>query len=324
VVPIAIPPPRPQLLRWPLPDEFVASPAVAFRNNHAVMLAEQSVSDIVESAVYLSPAQMKQLLKVACRAVAAGPLEGLGLDLGSGCGLLAATVAQEPGVHTVLAVEPCEQMVERVIPKVASGLLGHRRDKVVPVLGSFDDLRLPAESVDFIVEIDAFHHSDDLKKTFRECSRVLKPGGSLLCLDRCHPDSLSDKDVERMLSQVYGKEFLVSNAYPPDTVLSRRDNGEHEYRLYEWQAAFDAAALRLVKAATLVATVPFRLALKGCLSVLPRGVRKSMYRTENANIRTALRWVTQHASISWTRTEFGKAVAAPKDTTVFLLQKRSP
>ena len=55
-----------------------------------------------------------------------------------------------------------------------------------------------------------------------ECARVLKPGGLLLCFDRCHDDSVSDADVERLLSKVYSRDFLVANCYPPDITLTRR------------------------------------------------------------------------------------------------------
>jgi SAM-dependent methyltransferase len=311
----------PDLLRWPLPDEFVSSPAVAYRNRFATALSQRPVPEIVESFVYLSAEKMQRLVKVGCRAVNAAPLKGVGLELGSGCGLLSATVARDPEVRSIFAVECCEESVNRLIPKVAAAILAERRHKVVPVVGSFDDLRLPAASIDFIVEVDSFHHSDDLVKTLGECFRVLKPGGRVLCFDRCHPDHVTDADVDRMLSEVYSKRFLEANFYPPDVTLTRRDNGEHEYRLFEWKAAFSAAGLRLVNARRLVKEVTGRKALKGCLSALPAGIRRKVYQTDNATLRTTFEWLSQPFRVFFTRTEFGRPVFAPKETTVFLLEK---
>jgi len=308
-------------IRWPVPEEFTSSPAVAYRNRFALVLAKRSVAEIVESFVYLTPGDMRRLVRVARRAVGARPFSGVGLELGSGCGLLSATVAREPGVRAMMAVEICEQIAFSLIPKVAAGVLGQNAKKVTPVVGSFDDVRVPANSIDFIVEIDAFHHSDDLARTFRECSRVLKPGGWAMCLDRCHPNSVSDEQVDRMLSEVYSTRFLIQNAYPPDIKLTRRENGEHEYRLFEWQAAFEAAGLRLVRGSQLVKEVPLRRALKGVLGVLPTRVRRMFYQTDNATLGDTWCWLTQSVRARFITTPFGRAVLAPKGTTVFLLEK---
>ncbi len=310
-----------ELVRWPVPEAFTSSPAVAYRNRFALALAERSVPEIVESFVYLSSADMHRLVQVAMRSVAAAPFRGVGLELGSGCGLLSATVARDPGVEAMLAVEICEQIAHSLIPRVAGGVLGEQRDKVIPVVGSFDDLRIPDNSVDFIVEIDSLHHSDDLIRTLSECHRVLKPGGRVLCLDRCHPNSVTDQEVDRMLSEVYSRRFLIQNAYPPDVKLTRRENGEHEYRLFEWQGAFQAAGLRLVRARRLVKQVPLRRALKGLLHTLPERLRRMLYQTENATLRDSLAWTIQGLRTRFIRTEFSRPLLAPKATTVFLLEK---
>jgi ubiquinone/menaquinone biosynthesis C-methylase UbiE len=310
-----------QVLRWPVPEEFTSSPAVAYRNRFALALSTRSVPEIVESFVYLSPAEMKRLVHVARTSVGAPPFRGVGMELGSGCGLLSATIAREPGVEAMLAVEICEQVAASLIPKVASGVLQNSADKVTPVVGSFDDLQVPDNSIDFIVEIDSFHHSDDLPRTVSECSRVLKPGGRLMCLDRCHSNSVSDADVERMLSEVYSRRFLIQNAYPPDIKLTRRENGEHEYRLFEWQAAFKSAGLRLVRTRKLIKEVPLRKAVKGVLGLFPAPLRRAVYQTDNATIRETFTWMAQPVRNRFATSEFGRPLLAPKATTVFLLEK---
>jgi SAM-dependent methyltransferase len=226
------------VLRWPLPSELVSSPPVAYRNAFAKALAQESAPEIVKSYVLLSLEQMEWLYAFACRHLLPSGLCGRGIELGAGCGLLSSVVARDPKVEVVYAVEVCDVMATLVIPKVAAYVLGERGRKVVPVVGSFDDLRFSAGSIDFAVEISSLHHSDDLAKTLAECARVLKRGGILLCFDRCQPNRITDAEVNAMLSKVYPREFLVANHYPPDIRLTRRENGEHEYRLFEWQTAF--------------------------------------------------------------------------------------
>ncbi len=265
-----------QVIRWPVPQELQSSAAVEYRTDFAQTLAKRSVPEIISSYVYMSASSMDRMLALASRHLLSEPLGGVGIELGAGCGLLASVVAKKKAVETVLAVEVCEQMASLVIPKVASFVLGKEANKIVPVVGSFDYLRLPANSVDFAVEIDSFHHSDNLSVTLSECARVLKPGGLLLCFDRSHPNTVTDDDVEQMLSQVYSREFLLANSYPPDIVLTRRGNGEHEYRLFEWKSAFDTAGLKLIK------TIEF--SEEGTVSFSSEGTNLSFSNTNQAHL----------------------------------------
>jgi SAM-dependent methyltransferase len=307
-------------IEWPVPDQLVSSPATAYRNMFAMELAKRDLEPLVASYVYLSTKQMGRMVRLAARHLGVR-FSGVGIDLGAGCGLLGATVAAYPAVQSVLAVEVCEEMARRVIPKVAAGVLGDRREKLKAVFGSFDDLRLPSNSVDFIVEIDSLHHSDNLAATLTECRRVLKGGGFMLAFDRCHANLVTDHEIEQMLSTVYSQRFLAYNCYPPDITLTRRDNGEHEYRLFEWQAAFQRAELKLEHAHRFTAEIRSALALKGCMQILPAFIRRRLYKSENADFGTAVNWVTQYCKLPFQKSEFGRPILAPKDTTVFLLRK---
>lgn len=281
------------VLRWPLPPELETAVEVTYRNAFAENLSHKSAPDIVRSYVYLSQADMACMMRLAERHVLPRPLHGVGIELGAGCGLLASVVAQNAAIEAVFALEVCEQMARLNIPKVAQHVLGEYSRKVIPVIGSFDDLRLPDNSLDFAIEIDSLHHSHDLKRTLTECARVLKPDGVALCFDRCHPDSLPDEEVEAMLSKVYSRAFLIANSYPSDAVLTRRENGEHEYRRFEWQAAFDAAGLQLLKTCQFHRQVSPRAAVKGALSVLPKRVQRRLHRSEHASFKTPLSWLAQ-------------------------------
>jgi len=309
-------------LQWPVSEALRAAQAVTLRDRFAEHLAAESAHDIALRYVYLTPGQMRTLVHVAERHFLPHRLRGRGIELGAGCGVLAAVVARRSDVETVLAVEVCERITELLIPRIAAHVLGRSAHKVVPITGSFDDLRIPDASLDFAIENDSLHHSDNLAVTMSECARVLKPGGLLLCFDRCHDDSVSDADVERMLAKVYSRDYLLANCYPPDLVLTRRENGEHEYRLFEWRAAGAAAGLALLGKHDVVRRVPFKHAVKGLCSALPPAVRRRLYSTANADLATTRRWAGQLARRLTGRARVAPMLA-PKSTSILVFQKPS-
>jgi ubiquinone/menaquinone biosynthesis C-methylase UbiE len=310
----------PSVVRWSIPEEVSASPAVEYRNMFARSLALRKESELVQSYVYLSIGQMQQMVKLAFRNLPVRPFHGIGLDLGAGCGLLSSVVAQSHRVEEIFALEVCGQMCEEVIPKVARWVLRERYSKVVPVCGTFDRIELSNDSIDFIVEIDSLHHSDNLTNTLAECARVLKSGGQMLCFDRCHPNTLSDDQVETMLSEVYSEKFLQANCYPRGIRLTRRENGEHEYRMFEWEEAFAKNGLRLVRMRQFVEDIRFAIALKGCLTFIPAPLRRRLYRSDNGDWQITARWLKARLK-SLNRGGFGKAIRAPRSTSCFLLEK---
>jgi len=285
-------------------------------------LASRSVQEMLGAYVRLSVPEMQRLVALARRHVLAKPLHGVGIELGAGCGLLASVVAQESSVRTVLALEICDQAARLIIPKVAARVLGVHASKVVPVVGSFDDLHLPDESLDFVVEIDSLHHADNLTGTLRECARVLKPRGRVLCFDRCHPDTMTDRQVDEKLSVTYSPEFLMANHYPADAVLTRRENGEHEYRLFEWKAAFAGAGLRLTAMGSFFRfTTSYRTALDGLLTLFPRSFRRGLQATDSATPRDTVWWFLERVRTVADYCRRQGRFLAPKQTTVFALEK---
>lgn len=321
-----------QAARWPIPLALESAAEVAYRNDFVTELVKRSVPDILEAYVYFSVSDMKRLLGLARKYLLSSDLEGVGMDLGSGSGLLASVVASGQKVKTVLAIEVCEKATNLLIPKVASWVLHERSDKVIPVTGCFDDLQLPDNSIDFAVEIDSFHHADDLAAVMSECARVLKPGGLVLAFDRCWPNWVPDWDLEGLLSKVYTKEFLIANGYPPHITLTRRENGEHEYKLFQWQAGWQAAGLELERMCKFSQELTYRQAIKGLLSVLPSQIGKRLHSSDNAKLKTARLWAAQRLRTIARTVRWGKKIAlpqywpqkfvfAPRETTCFLLRK---
>lgn len=237
---------RDQMLAlWPIPAALESAVEVAYRNGTARTLASSDPDEIAMRYATYSFAAMEQLVDWATTHVLRGqPLSGYGIELGAGSGLLSAVVARSPDVSMILGVEICEDVARLIMPKIARAVLGDAAGKVVPVRGSFDDVRVPSGSLDFAIEIGSFHHSGQLATTLAEAARVLRKGGRVLAFDRVHRNNLNDAEVEEMLSLSYGPEFLRQMGYPDGARLTRRDNGEHEYRVREWRAAWTAAGFR--------------------------------------------------------------------------------
>jgi SAM-dependent methyltransferase len=168
----------------------------------------------------------------------------------------------------------------------------------------------------------SFHHSSDLAATFTAAYRVLKPGGTLLCLDRCHPDTVNDEEVSRMLDVQYSPDFLRSHGYPEGIMLTRRENGEHEYRLREWLAAADEAGFvqgRLIS----LRHVPLKRAMRGLLSLLPEYLRRYLYRTEDASPSLFFHWLRHLLRLSPKGSGLGTIYLAKKNLTVLTFYKPS-
>lgn len=297
---------------WPVPEQLLQSPAVEYRNRLARELARLPAAEICSRYCYLLPPQMEVLVKQAIAALKLSWPRGMGIELGAGCGLLSCVLARSCEVRSILALEVCEVMARSVIPIVAASVLGRDHLKVVPVFGSFDCLHLPDCSLDFAAEIDSLHHSENLQATLSECRRVLKPGALLICFDRSHPDTLTDSAIEEMLERVYSPDFLRANCYPENVKLTRRQNGEHEYRLGEWLNAFTRSGFTGVRYASFAKRIPVKHVIKAILGLLPPSLRRSL-RAGKPTARGVIKeWIKQTL-----RTEGKTVLMAPKETTAF-------
>ena len=75
---------------------------------------------------------------------------------------------------------------------------------------------------------------------------MLKKNGAFIIVDRAHNNSTSNSEIERMLNITYDEKFLTKYYRPKDTILTRRQNGEHEYRFFEWKKFFEESGFDLM------------------------------------------------------------------------------
>jgi ubiquinone/menaquinone biosynthesis C-methylase UbiE len=101
-------------------------------------------------------------------------------DIGAGSGYftvrLARAVRNEGRVY---AVDIQQGMLDLVQQRVARD----RLTNVVPVLGTIDDPRLPAESLDLVLMVDVYHEFSQPQRMLQRIKEALKPGGRLVLIE---------------------------------------------------------------------------------------------------------------------------------------------
>jgi len=207
-------------------------------------ISQKGYRAIIDEYVYIDSNKVEETFKLIPNLW--DSIKGIGVDLGGGVGCISSTLAKKPEVQKIYCVEMVESAVTLCQPIVKNQILGKNANKVVSVVGDFDQLELEDNSIDFAVAWDSMHHSIDPVKTFQECKRILKPNGIFIIVDRAHNNSTPDSEIERMLNIVYDEIFLIKNHRPKDLVLTRRENGEHEYRYFEWKNFFEKSGFNLI------------------------------------------------------------------------------
>jgi ubiquinone/menaquinone biosynthesis C-methylase UbiE len=101
-------------------------------------------------------------------------------DVGAGSGYFTVRLAKGVGeAGKVYANDLQPGMLQILQQNVAKAKLNN----VVPVLGTPDDPKLPAESLDLILMVDVYHEFSRPQQMLRKMREALKPGGRLVLLE---------------------------------------------------------------------------------------------------------------------------------------------
>jgi len=209
-------------------------------------LSQKSYRDISKGYIFIMPEDVEKTFRLI--PLARESIKGVGVDLGGGVGCISSILAKRDEVDQIYCIEYTEDLIKLCQPVIKRGILKEKVNKVISVVGDFNNLELENNSVDFAVAWDSIHHSSDLVKTLKECRRVLKKGGRLIMVDRANNNSTPDSEIERMHNIVYDKEYLRKNYLDENIILTRKDYGEHEWRFFEWKKYFNDAGLKLLEA----------------------------------------------------------------------------
>ena len=187
-------------------------------------------------------------------------ISGYGADLASGNLWAVPHILKNSLVEKLYCVEFSKQRLLKIGPEVLE-YYNVQKDKIVLCLGSFNDLKLHANSLDFIFLSQAFHHSYRPNDTLNEIWRVLKPNGFVVMIGE-HPISkiqvfkgyianplkfcVSKLVPENIQQYIFGKTFhnivlfpSVNTLFPPDKIL-----GDHYYTDNQYLAMFKGAGFK--------------------------------------------------------------------------------
>ena len=252
------------------PDLVVDSRNIVAKKQHL-----RSIEDLCNRSLGLNLKELTLLVNFIKKIDRKIHIYGVGIELGAGSGFLSSEfLSQNIDIDKIYAIEISKEHVELIIPKVMRDRLSEDiYPKLVPVIGSFDEIQLEDNSVDFAFEIHSLHHSDNLETTLKEVCRVLKPGGKLICFDRSHPDFTTDYDIKKMLDLEYDQDSLFKIGFPKGTILTRRGNGEHEYRVGEWVAMFERNGLNVLEVEHIGNKFSSNKFFRGLVSKIPYSIR---------------------------------------------------
>lgn len=230
-------------ISWKISKKILSTEDYKLNNRIAKKYSKENINKLAKKYTHIKPEHINFLLKTNSKIWK--NLKGLGADLGGGIGLLSSVIAKKKDIKKIYCVEVVKNAVTKCQPRVKKKILNKKAKKVISVLGSFDHIELKKSSLDFCIAWDAMHHSEDLVKTLIGIKKVLKKNGKLIIVDRAHNNDTSNAEIQRMLNIVYSKEFLRENYLPINKKLTRKMNGEREYRYSDWEKNFKKSGFKI-------------------------------------------------------------------------------
>jgi demethylmenaquinone methyltransferase/2-methoxy-6-polyprenyl-1,4-benzoquinol methylase len=138
------------------------------------------------------------------------------LDVATGTGLVARAASQILGdPRAVVGLDPSAGMLRAARARVTGPL----------VQGQIEELPFARASFDVLTIGYALRHAADLDVAFRECLRVLNPGGKILVLEISRPRS----PMKRHLARLY-----ITRVLPSLIVLATRNRDVGRLARYYW------------------------------------------------------------------------------------------
>jgi len=133
---------------------------------------------LVNVPAFIEGKELPAKLAFALREAGLRP-RGTVVELGAGTCWLSATLAREPGVERVVAVEFSHRRLVDLAP-VAIAHLDAPAERIERVHADFHNTGLEPGSADFVITDSAFHHSHDPEGLARIAFDLLAPGGTFV------------------------------------------------------------------------------------------------------------------------------------------------
>ncbi len=164
-------------------------------------------------------------------------LYGTILEIGAGDGILTCQMTKIKGIKRIYALDYSRNCLEKLMPFVIKkfNLSEDEKNLIFPVIGSFNDIKLPDNSVDFVIAWISLHHSEDRERTLKEIYRVLKINGYLIALEKASPNTHTNLMLNNALNSEYDFSSVIDYGYDPSKQYTRKMNSEHTPILAEWE-----------------------------------------------------------------------------------------
>jgi len=188
----------------------------------------------------------------AVRRLTGRGLAGMGIDTAAGNLWAVPHLFRLGTVEKLYCLEYSKHRLLKLGPRIIEHY-GLPSDRIVLALGSFYDLHVPDESLDFALLSAAFHHADEPDRLLAELRRALRPGGAVIIIgehrvtllggyirnfmkalvSRFVPEGLQRRVLGRSVRRV--QWFPAPSAlFPVDPVL-----GDHLYTSAQYRRLFE-------------------------------------------------------------------------------------
>lgn len=131
-------------------------------------------------------------------------------DIGAGSGYITARLARRVGPTGRVYAEDIQP---QMIGLLKGRLTREKIENVVPVLGTVDDPRLPADSIDLILLVDVYHEFAKPVEMLAAMRAALKPGGRLVLLEYRKEDPSVPIRLEHKMSVAEAKLEVESAGF---------------------------------------------------------------------------------------------------------------
>ena len=126
------------------------------------------------------------------------------VDLGAGSGYFTFRIAPLVPEGKVYAVDISEKMLTIVRAKMGK----EKADNVMPILSTETELKVPENSVDCVLIVDAYHEFSHPLEMGKSIFRTLKPGGKLVLIEyRLEDPGIPIKRLHKMSQKQAIKEI---------------------------------------------------------------------------------------------------------------------
>lgn len=136
-------------------------------------------------------------------------------DIGAGTGYYTFRLAPLVPSGKILAVDIQQEMLDAIKKTAAEKNIKN----VEPILGTIEDPKLPENSVDYAILVDAYHEFDHPREMMAGIRKALKPGGKVILVEfRGEDPGVAIKALHKMTQAQARKEMAAAGLNYIETI----------------------------------------------------------------------------------------------------------